>query len=131
MSSSDLFSIYLFAGLNIAVYAMLVIGIMRNRKTTLPKNPTVEDAFRFLEIALDSAFPNLPAGFTWNEIISKLKFLSLDLDWYEIEMTVKKYEDYRYGGIQYKNANVEAILRLAYSLRRGEENVSIFEIKSS
>jgi hypothetical protein len=125
MPSSNLVLLYLLLGLNIAVYVVLAIGIIRNRRNRLPKNPTVEDAFKYLEISLNRAFPNLPAGFTWNEVINKLKALNLELDWFEIESTFKKYEDYRYGGIQYKNANVDAILRLASSLPRGEETARV------
>ena len=125
MPSSDFVLLYLLLGLNIAVYIVLAIGIIRNRRNRLPKNPTVEDAFKYLEISLNRAFPNLPAGYTWNEVINKLKSLNLELDWFEIESTFKKYEDYRYGGIQYKNANVDAILRLASSLPRGEETARV------
>ncbi len=121
MPSSDLLFLYVLIVLNIGVYVMLAIGIIRNRKDSPPKNPTVEEAFRYLEISLNRAFPDLPAGFTWNEVISKLKMLNLQLDWLDIESTFKKYEDFRYGGIQYKNANVDAILRLASSLPRGGE----------
>jgi len=119
--SSDFIFLYLLIGLNVAVYVVLVIGIIRNKKGGLPKNPTVEDAFRYLEISLNRAFPDLPPGFTWNEVINKLKSLNLELDWFEIESTFKKYEDFRYGAIQYKNANVDAILRLASNLPRREE----------
>jgi len=121
MPPSDLVYLYLLVGLNIAVYVVLAIGIIRNRKGMLPKNPTVEDAFKYLETSLNRAFPDLPPGFTWNEVINRLKSLNLDLDWFNIESTFKKYEDYRYGGIQYKNANVDVILQLASSLPRREE----------
>ena len=121
MPFSDFDFLYLLIGLNIAVYVVLAIGIVRNRKSDFPKNPTVEDAFKYLEISLNRSFPDLPPGFTWNEVISKLKRVDLELDWFEIENTFKKYEDYRYGGIQYKNANVEAIMRLASNLPKREE----------
>jgi hypothetical protein len=121
MLSIDPLFLYLLIALNILVYVVLAIGIVRNRRDRLPKNPTVEDAFKYLELSLGRAFPDLPPGFTWKEAISKLKMLNLELDWVEIENTFKKYEDYRYGGIQYKDANVVAIMRLASRLPRGEE----------
>lgn len=121
MPSIDPVFLYLLIALNILVYIVLAIGIVRNRRGRLPENPTVEDAFKYLELSLTRAFPDLPPGFTWKEVISKLKMLNLELDWVEIENTFKKYEDYRYGGIQYKDANVEAIMRLASRLPRGEE----------
>lgn len=114
------------------VYILLAAGIVRGRSGRLPRNPSVEDAFRVLELSLNRTFPDLPPGFTWNEVMNKVKSLNLNLDWYEIESTFKKYEDYRYGGIQYKNANVDAILKLAAELHRGEnKSASIAEIKRS
>lgn len=63
--------------------------------------------------------------------MNKVKSLNLELDWFEIENTFRKYEDYRYGGIQYRNANVNAILKLANELPRGERTASVAEIKRS
>lgn len=63
--------------------------------------------------------------------MNKVRALHLQLDWYEIQSTFKKYEDYRYGGIQYKNANIDAILRLASELPRGEKSAKFAEIKRS
>jgi len=45
----------------------------------------------------------------------------MNLDWWEIESTFKKYEDFRYGGIEYKNANPKVVLKLALSLPKGEK----------
>ena len=113
------------------VYVMLAIGIVKSRQNALPKNPTVEDAFRILESSLYRSFPDLPPGFTWNEVMSKVKSLNLDLDWFEIESTFRKYEDFRYGGIEYRNANVDAILNLAAKLHRGESSASIAQVQRS
>ncbi len=129
MPFSDSLFLYLLIGSNVIVYIMLAIGIIKGRMDRLPKNPTVEDAFKILEMSMARSFPDLPPGFTWNEVMSKVKALNLDLDWYEIQSTFKKYEDYRYGGIKYKNANVDAILRLARALPRGEKTASITQIK--
>ena len=112
------------------MYVILAAGIIKGRRNRLPKNPSVEDAFRVLEASLSRCFPDLPPGFTWNEVMGKVKALHLQLDWYEIETTFKKYEDFRYGGIQYKNANVSAILRLASELPRGgEKSARLAEIR--
>lgn len=129
---SDSVFFYLLLASNVLVYILLAAGIVRGRSGRLPRNPSVEDAFRVLELSLNRTFPDLPPGFTWNEVMNKVKSLNLNLDWYEIESTFKKYEDYRYGGIQYKNANVDAILKLAAELHRGEnKSASIAEIKRS
>ena len=131
MSSSNSLFFLLLVGSNFVVYILLAIGLIRGRRGRLPKNPTVEDAFKVLELSLLRTFPDLPPGFTWKEIMHKVKSLDLNLDWYEIENTFKKYEDYRYGGIQYKNANVDAILRLASELHKGEKKNGIAEIRRS
>jgi hypothetical protein len=115
------------------VYLALVAGFLRSRKDRIPSNPTVEDAFRVLERSLNRAFPDLPVGYTWGEVMAKVKSLHLELDWFEIENTFRKYQDFRYGGIAYKNANVDAILRLAASLPKGgekKENADISQIQS-
>ena len=130
MLFSDSVFLYLLLASNFIVYILLAAGLMRGRRGRLPKNPSVEDAFHVLELSLNRAFSDLPPGFTWNEVMNKMKSMNLNLDWYEIESTFKKYEDYRYGGIQYKNANVDAILKLAAELHRGENrNASIAEVQ--
>jgi len=117
---------------NAGIYLALIVGVLRSRKDRIPSNPTVEDAFRVLEKSLNRAFPDLPVGYTWGEVMQKIKGLHLELDWYEIENTFRKYQDFRYGGIAYKNANVDAILRLAMSLPKGEkENASVSQIQSA
>jgi len=63
--------------------------------------------------------------------MTKVKSLNLELDWFEIENTFKKYEDFRYGGLEYRNANVNAILNLAAELPRGERSASITQIERS
>ncbi|MFI5420751.1 MAG: hypothetical protein ACHQ1H_07255 [Nitrososphaerales archaeon] len=129
MSQLDL--LYLLIAANALIYLGVAAGIVRSRKDRIPSNPTVEDAFRVLERSLARAFPDLPAGYTWGEVMEKIKALHLELDWYEIENTFRKYQDFRYGGIAYKNANVDAILRLAMSLPKGEKNATLSQIQSS
>ena len=128
---SDSIFLYLLIGSNIAVYAILAVGLLKARSDRIPKNPSVEEAFKLLEVSLYKAFPDLPPGFTWNEVINRIKSLNLELDWFEVENTFKKYEDYRYGGIQYRNANVYVILQLAAKLRRGEKFASNAQIERS
>jgi len=128
---SGLTILYLLVAANAAVYFGLLAGIIRSRKYRIPSNPTVEDAFRVLERSLTSAFPDLPVGYTWKEVMNRIKSLNLELDWWEIENTFRKYEEFRYGGIAYRNANVDAILRLAMSLPKGEKDVNISQIQSA
>ena len=131
MSSGDSVFLYLLIGGNLVVYILLTAGVIRARSGRLPKNPTVEEAFKILENSIYHAFPDLPPGFTWNEIINRIKSLNLELDWFEIESTFKKYEDFRYGGIQYRNANVDVIMQFAANLPRGEKSASIAQIERS
>jgi hypothetical protein len=131
LTFSDSVFLYLLIGSNLLVYIALAAGIIKERRNRLPSNPTVEDAFKILEVSLFRSFPDLPPGFTWNEVMNKVKALNLNLDWFEIESTFKKYEDFRYGGIQYRNANVDAILNLAAELPRGEKPASIAQIQRS
>jgi hypothetical protein len=119
--SSDQIILYFELGLILVVYALFIGGLVRARRHRVPKEPTVEQAFQILESALKKAFPDLPEGYTWREIVRRLKPYHLDLDWWEIENTFRKYEDYRYGGIEYKNANAKAIIELAMSLPEGEK----------
>jgi hypothetical protein len=123
--------LHLLIAANGAIYFGLAAGIIRSRKYRIPSNPTVEDAFRVLERSLGRAFPDLPSGYTWGEVMDRLKTLHLELDWWEIENTFRKYQEFRYGGIAYKNANVDAILRLAMSLPKGDKDVSVTQIQST
>ena len=110
----------LVMGANVLVYVLVVVGAIKERSRKLPSDPTIEEAFRILESSLKMSFPDLPEGYTWKEVMNRLRTLNLETDWYEIENTFRKYEDYRYGGIEYKNANAKAVLKLAMSLPRGE-----------
>jgi hypothetical protein len=60
-----------------------------------------------------------------------VKSLNMNLDWFEIDNTFRKYEDFRYGGIEYRNANVDAILRLVAELPRGKKTASIAQVERS
>ena len=110
------------SALNVLVYLFLVGGAIRARRAKARAAiKDIGEAFQLLETSLHETFPDLPQGFTWNEAFVRLKSLGLsrELDWWEIENTLKKYEAFRYGGIEYSTINVPSILRLANSLPRG------------
>ncbi len=99
---------------------MVFLAVIRARRARRTRVKDISEAFAILEKSLHNAFPDLPEGFTWKEVVSRLKSLGITkLDWWEIENTLKKYEAFRYGGIEYSNINVQSILRLANSLPRG------------
>lgn len=130
MSPSYQTVLELLIAANIAAYIFLLLGVLRGRSRKPPRNPSIEEAFRFLESALKQAFPDLPEGFTWKEVTSRLKSLDIDVNWAEVEDTLRKYEAFRYGGIEYQNANADSVLQLASELPRGEKIVRGSQIKS-
>ncbi len=113
---------YILAAANVVAYGMIAIAILK-RSAKLPENVTLEQAFRILENALNRSYPELHDGFTWGEITSKLKTSNArvkEQDWVEIENLVRKYEAFRYGGIDYRDTDPRAVLQLARKLPRGE-----------
>lgn len=112
--------LYILIGANAAIYLLAIIGIVRARLTRIPRVKDIEEAFKVLERALKASFPDLPKGFTWREVVTRLKSSGMEMDWWDIENTLRKYEAYKYGGIMYTDVNVQSVLRLAVSLPRGE-----------
>lgn len=129
LSSATMF--YLLIATNISVYVLAIVGIVRARLKAVTKVKSIEEAFGVLEKALKESYPDLPEGFTWNEVVTRLKSTNQDLDWWEIERTLRKYEAYRYGGIVYSDVNAEAVLKLAFSLPKGGKYVSRSEVNSN
>ena len=131
MPISSLTIFYLLVLANVAVYLLAIIGVIRARLRMEARVRSIEEAFAVLERALKASYPDLPEGFTWNEVVTRLKSTKQELDWWEIEYTLRKYEAYRYGGIAYSDVNVMAVLRLAMSLPRGERYVRGSKVQSN
>jgi len=132
MLLSDQNTLYIVVIANGLIYLLLLVGIVRVRSRRIPKNLTVEQAFKILESSLKNSFPDLPEGYTWREVMFRLRALNPEReDWFEIENTFRKYEDYRYGGMEYRNVNAQAVLKLALSLPRGEKFARVSQVKSS
>lgn len=93
------------------------------RGSKLPENVSLQQAFDILESSVSSSYPNLPAGYTWKEVISKIR---LDygeqegIDWVDVEDRLKSYESIRYGGLRFETTNTGSILKLARLLRKRE-----------
>ena len=117
--------VYFLIATNAAVYVVLAIGLSR-RLDKFPRDATLEEAFKILEEELKKRYPDLPEGYTWNEVLIKLKRSSTKTkhsDWANIENTLKQYEAFRYGGVDYKEVDPRSIVRLAKQLPRGEKVV--------
>ena len=99
--------------LNIALYAPLVFAALRRRRHRVAATNLVE-AFNGLELALKSAVPDLPAGFTWEEAVGRLKASGV---WtVEMEAALKGYEEYRYGGAPLPDIDFRDVVKVANML---------------
>ena len=122
---------------NIGVYVFAIAGIIRARLRSVTRVNTIQQAFAILEKALKSSYPDLPKGYTWNEVVTRLKSSNLrdqGLEWWDIEKTLREYEAFRYGGVAYSgNARISSVLKLAMSLpkRGGKIYVSGSQVQSN
>jgi len=99
--------------LNAALYVPLVIAALRRRRQKV--NATnLADAFAGLEQALKEAVPGLPAGFTWEEAIARLR--SSGVQTKGMEDILKRYEEYRYGGSPLPDLDFHEVVNLANRL---------------
>jgi hypothetical protein len=96
--------------LNIVLFFPLVLAALRrrNRKVTASNLP---DAFKGLELALKGAVPDLPAGFTWEEAIARLRSSGVPTE--GMEGALKSYEEYRYGGLPLPDLDFREVVKVA------------------
>jgi hypothetical protein len=81
--------------LNVVLYASLAFAALRLRRRRFsPSN--LSEAFGGLEAALKQSVPDLPAGFTWEEAVSRLRSYGVQTE--AMEGALKGYEAYRYDG---------------------------------
>ena len=100
-------------GVNIALYVPLVLAAVRRRRQKVSASNLV-DAFRGLELSLQEAIPDLPAGFTWEEAFARLKSSGVQTG--GMEGVLKGYEEYRYGGVPLPNIDFREVVSLANRL---------------
>ncbi|MHB8700231.1 MAG: ABC transporter permease [Nitrososphaerales archaeon] len=81
---------------------------------------SIEGAFRILETSLGESFADLLPGYTWKEVLARLKATGIDADWAAIEIMLKKYEEFRYGGMGLQDVDVQLVVQLANSLPRNK-----------
>ena len=115
MASQDLVLLGLW-GANAILYAVLLVNVFyRRRQRVVASN--LAEAFRDLEAALKAAVPDLPAGFTWEEAMARLK--DREVDSRAIEDALQKYEEYRYGGLPLPDSDYKEVVRVANMLGGG------------
>lgn len=109
---------YLLAALDAALYAVLVIQLLRSRARSRAGPGSMADAFSLLGTEVGRAIPAISPGFTWHEAVAESKKLDLDVDWLKVERALDAYEGFRYGGGDDPGSGYEEIGRFALELRR-------------
>ena len=99
--------------LNVVLYAPLVFTVFRRRRRKVNAS-NLADAFNGLELALKEAVPDLPAGFTWEEAIGRLR--SSGVQTKGMEEALKSYEEYRYGGLPLPDLDFREVVKVANML---------------
>lgn len=95
---------------NVLLYIPLVWTALGRRRRKV-KASNLADAFGGLEAALKEAVPDLPAGFTWEEAVSRLKSSGVKTE--GMEEALRRYEEYRYGGLPLPELDFREVLRVA------------------
>jgi hypothetical protein len=117
---------YALIAANVVAYVLIGVALLR-RQEKLPKDVKLEQAFTILEKSIDRSYPDLQRGYTWKEVMAILKSAKPkigEIDWIDLENTLKRYEAFRYGGVNYENVDPHSVLRLAQKLQRRERVVS-------
>jgi len=102
--------------LNVALYIPLVLAVFRRRRHRV-KASNLVDAFGGLELALKQAVPDLPAGFTWQEAVARLRSSGVKTE--GMEQALKGYEEFRYGGSPLPNLDFREVVKLANTIGGG------------
>jgi hypothetical protein len=112
MVSNELVLIGLLV-LNTLLYIPLVLSAVRRRRRKVSAS-NLADAFDGLELALKEAVPDLPAGFTWEEAVARLR--SSGVQTAGMEDALRRYEEYRYGGLPLPDLDFREVVKLANML---------------
>jgi len=99
--------------LNIALYIPLVLAALRRRRHRVAAS-NLADAFSGLELALKEAVPDLPAGFTWEEAVARLRSSGVRTE--GMEGALRGYEEYRYGGLPLPDLDFREVVKVANAL---------------
>jgi len=112
MVSNELVLVALLV-LNVLLYIPLVMSAVRRRRQKVNAS-NLADAFSGLELALKEAVPDLPAGFTWEEAVARLRTSGVQTA--GMEDALRRYEEYRYGGLPLPDLDFREVVRLANML---------------
>lgn len=115
---------YILLAANIAAYALIVVALFLRKENTFPQYVTPEEAFAVLEKTLKRSYPSLKDGYTWQELLEKLKSARLEIgpiDWVDFDQVLRAYEAFRYGGVSYGKVDASTVLRVAQRLQRREK----------
>ena len=99
--------------LNFVLYTPLVLAALRRRRRKINAS-NLADAFHGLELAIKEAVPDLPAGFTWEEAIARLRSSGVRTE--GVEGALKGYEEYRYGGLPLPDLDFREVVKVANML---------------
>lgn len=100
-------------GLNVVLYIPLFWTALGRRRRRV-KASNLADAFSGLELALKDAVPDLPAGFTWEQAVVRLR--SSGVQTQGMEDALRGYEEYRYGGVPMPDVDFHEVVKVANML---------------
>lgn len=99
--------------LNVVLYIPLVLAALRRRRRKVTAS-NLADAFNGLELALKEAVPDLPAGFTWEEALARLRSSGVRTE--GMEGALRSYEEYRYGGLPLPDLDFREVVNVANTI---------------
>lgn len=105
------------ATIDVVLAGLFLAGIIRLRiLSRISSDPT--KAFAQLEQSIGKAYPELPIGYTFREVLERVKHEEVKLDWPRLYGALEGYERSRYGGEKGGQDDNREVLRLARTLNR-------------
>ena len=100
------------ATVDVALAAVFMAGVVRLRMLSrVSSDPT--KAFAQLERSITKAYPSLPVGYTFREVLEKLRPEEVRIEWSRVYQALEGYERSRYGGEESRKADNGEVIRLA------------------
>jgi hypothetical protein len=111
-------TLYGLVAANGALYLLLALRLLRQRRRFGPPPSSLSGAFASLTRPLQEAIPELPSGYTWREAVVKMRQMHLEVDWKSVERALDGYEMARYGGHPEPSVEYSEVVRLGRILMR-------------